>query len=196
VNEPIELVGNALCLDFANTVNTRPHPTRDWLSSPGGLLSWASATGLVPDPALRDESAEALSELQSFREEIYDVFAAISADEAPPTDQLASLTRAYATALPQATWRPAGSGPSRLVPAWPAPARSWEVGWHVASSAMQLLQQGPLERVGRCPSCRWLFLDTSRNGQRRWCSMATCGSRTKAARYFAKTRQAPNIEPS
>ena len=45
-------------------------------------------------------------------------------------------------------------------------------------------------RCGECPSCRWLFLDTSRNGRRRWCSMATCGSRIKARRHYAhKTGQ-------
>ncbi|WP_344746998.1 CGNR zinc finger domain-containing protein [Streptosporangium vulgare] len=36
-----------------------------------------------------------------------------------------------------------------------------------------------------CPSCYWLFLDTSKNGRRRWCSMTTCGSRDKARRYYA-----------
>ncbi|MGH8826162.1 MAG: CGNR zinc finger domain-containing protein [Jiangellaceae bacterium] len=50
---------------------------------------------------------------------------------------------------------------------------------------MQLLTTGPLDRIGRCPGCGCLFLDTSRNGRRRWCSMSTCGSRTKSARYYA-----------
>jgi predicted RNA-binding Zn ribbon-like protein len=55
----------------------------------------------------------------------------------------------------------------------------------IAASAAQLLLNGPLERVGECPSCHWLFLDTSRGGRRRWCSMAVCGARVKAQRYYA-----------
>jgi predicted RNA-binding Zn ribbon-like protein len=30
------------------------------------------------------------------------------------------------------------------------------------------------------------FYDTSKNGTRRWHSMATCGNRTKAARHYAR----------
>jgi predicted RNA-binding Zn ribbon-like protein len=31
--------------------------------------------------------------------------------------------------------------------------------------------------------CGWLFLDTSKAGRRRWCSMDVCGNRAKAQRY-------------
>ncbi|TIU06903.1 MAG: CGNR zinc finger domain-containing protein, partial [Mesorhizobium sp.] len=34
-----------------------------------------------------------------------------------------------------------------------------------------------------CPRCGWLFLDTSRGGKRRWCSMRTCGNREKVSRH-------------
>ena len=36
--------------------------------------------------------------------------------------------------------------------------------------------------------CRWVFYDTSRTGRRRWCDMATCGNRAKAARHRARAR--------
>jgi len=36
--------------------------------------------------------------------------------------------------------------------------------------------------------CAWLFLDTSKNGRRRWCSMATCGNSAKARRHYQKRR--------
>lgn len=46
---------------------------------------------------------------------------------------------------------------------------------------------GP-DRIRRCahPDCVLFFYDTSKNGTRRWHSMATCGNRTKAARHYAK----------
>lgn len=192
MNGSMERVGNALCLDFANTVNTRPDPVRDWLSTGEELLAWASEAGLCLRRASPDETTTALADLRSLREAIYDAFAAIAAGAAPPSDELAVITRAYAAALPHANWR---REHSRLVPEWPPPQRAPEIAWHVTTSAVDLLRQGPLERVGSCPSCRWLFLDTSRNGQRRWCSMATCGSRTKSARYFARTRRAADTRP-
>ncbi|WP_412543337.1 CGNR zinc finger domain-containing protein [Longispora sp. K20-0274] len=67
---------------------------------------------------------------------------------------------------------------------WPAGHLLGEL----AASAVELMLHGPFDRLGECPSCGWLFLDTSRNGQRRWCSMATCGGRVKARRHHARTR--------
>lgn len=50
------------------------------------------------------------------------------------------------------------------------------------------LTGGHPERIRICDNdaCRWLFYDTSRTGRRRWCDMATCGNRAKAARHRAK----------
>lgn len=182
--EPIELVGNALCLDFANTVNARPEPSRDWLTSQDGALAWAVAAGLAAVPAPSGHAAGALTGLRSLRECIYEVFAAIALGDPPPPEPLSDVVRDYAASVPHARWR---RQDDRLVAEWPA-LRTPEIAWPVCTSAVDLLTRGPLDRVGRCPRCRWLFLDVSRNGQRRWCRMATCGSRDKAARYLAKSR--------
>jgi predicted RNA-binding Zn ribbon-like protein len=36
--------------------------------------------------------------------------------------------------------------------------------------------------------CLWLFLDDSKNGSRRWCSMQSCGNRAKARRHYLRER--------
>ncbi|WP_257985183.1 CGNR zinc finger domain-containing protein [Bacillus sp. T33-2] len=36
--------------------------------------------------------------------------------------------------------------------------------------------------------CGWLFVDTSRNKSRRWCSMEDCGNRAKAKRHYQKKK--------
>jgi Conserved protein containing a Zn-ribbon-like motif, possibly RNA-binding len=41
-------------------------------------------------------------------------------------------------------------------------------------------------RVCSAKGCGRIFLDQSKNGTRRWCSMQLCGNREKAARYKAK----------
>jgi predicted RNA-binding Zn ribbon-like protein len=52
------------------------------------------------------------------------------------------------------------------------------------------LAGGRPERVRICAndSCRWVFYDASRAGRRRWCDMASCGNRAKAARHRARKR--------
>ena len=58
-------------------------------------------------------------------------------------------------------------------------------------SAGDLLAGSRLDRVRRCanPECGWLFLDDSRAGKRRWCSMSSCGNRAKARRHYHRSRE-------
>jgi len=43
-------------------------------------------------------------------------------------------------------------------------------------------------RICANDTCRWVFFDNSRTHQRRWCDMASCGNRAKAARHRARAR--------
>jgi predicted RNA-binding Zn ribbon-like protein len=62
----------------------------------------------------------------------------------------------------------------------------------IAEPLVSELTAGHPERIRVCASdtCEWVFYDTSRTGRRRWCDMATCGNRAKAARHRARTKQA------
>lgn len=55
---------------------------------------------------------------------------------------------------------------------------------------VESLATGETQRLRVCANdgCRWVFEDTSRTGRRRWCSMASCGNRAKAARHRARLR--------
>jgi predicted RNA-binding Zn ribbon-like protein len=180
----MELVGNAVCLDFVNTVNKRPDPDRDELADPDGLTTWAAAVGL--EPHVPSEQDAAAGEAVELREAIYRTFAGIVADADPATVDIAVIMRWYGQAVTHALVRRHGT---RCVLGWPSPSAHREILRVVAASAVRLLIDGPLDRIGECPSCGWLFVDTSRNGRRRWCSMATCGSRSKANRYFANKKR-------
>ena len=46
----------------------------------------------------------------------------------------------------------------------------------------------PLVRQCNNERCLWLFVDDSKSGTRRWCSMASCGNRAKAHRHYARRR--------
>jgi predicted RNA-binding Zn ribbon-like protein len=58
----------------------------------------------------------------------------------------------------------------------------------IVESAADALIKGELARTRRCgdPRCPRVFYDSTRNGRRRWCDMATCGNRAKAARFRAR----------
>jgi predicted RNA-binding Zn ribbon-like protein len=60
----------------------------------------------------------------------------------------------------------------------------------VADAVALLADPERLARVRQCPgrNCGWVFLDVS--GRRHWCSMATCGSRAKMRRMYARRRGA------
>ena len=50
--------------------------------------------------------------------------------------------------------------------------------------------QGTWERLKACSadSCQWAFYDRSKNRSGRWCSMRTCGNRTKTRTYRSRRR--------
>jgi predicted RNA-binding Zn ribbon-like protein len=175
----IEHVGNALCLDFANTVNVRPTPSTDWLATPDAAATWARSAG-VPMSSPPDESA--LPAAREMRESLYRIFAAVARRVEPPRRDLDALADGYAEAASRGRLQ---REKDLYTLATPGPRTLATLLGETATSAVGLLTRGPLERIGECPSCSWLFLDTSRNGRRRWCSMATCGSRDKARRYYA-----------
>jgi predicted RNA-binding Zn ribbon-like protein len=58
------------------------------------------------------------------------------------------------------------------------------------------LTAGHPERIRVCASdtCQWIFYDASRTSRRRWCDMATCGNRAKAARHRARARNESQAE--
>ncbi len=60
----------------------------------------------------------------------------------------------------------------------------------IVESAADALILGELQRVRRCADarCPRLFFDNTKNGRRRWCDMATCGNRAKAARHREKIK--------
>ena len=60
----------------------------------------------------------------------------------------------------------------------------------VAAAAAGLLATGDRARLRRCAAegCGRWFYDVSRNGRRRWCSMARCGNRAKVAAHYRRHR--------
>ncbi|MET0144490.1 MAG: CGNR zinc finger domain-containing protein [Ilumatobacteraceae bacterium] len=60
----------------------------------------------------------------------------------------------------------------------------------VLLAASRLADAGAWARVKLCAAetCRWAYVDESRNRSRAWCSMETCGNRAKARSFRARAR--------
>lgn len=190
-----------LCLGFVNTKFWRGTATpTEQLHTPADLLAWCESTGVWPTAMLQPtrgwweqqpaEAEAALSGAIALREALFRVFAATASGSMPASADLGALNAALAAAPSRARLRPQGDG---FV--WELPGRPEDhtlpfapVPW----SAGALLTGGRLGRVRQCanPQCLWLFLDDSKSGNRRWCSMAMCGNRAKAHRHYARQRQA------
>jgi predicted RNA-binding Zn ribbon-like protein len=207
----LELVGGHPALDLVNTVEprvpqagARPH---DHFADPAAVLTWARRAGLVD--AAEAEAAgrlwaaqpgageQALRATREVREALHAVLlAAIGAAPADGPAALAGLDQlqlrwAAAVGRSALSLAPHGPGIGRLVvgaaPATLVPDRA-------ADAAVDLLRTADLDRLRRCPAeqggCGWVFLDRSRNGSRRWCQMADCGTQAKIRRLTERRRAA------
>jgi predicted RNA-binding Zn ribbon-like protein len=194
-----DLSGGALCLDFANTVDDRPSDRAlDQIGTYGDLLAFTRQAGalspshlaLLPPAARRrpDDAAAALGQAIVVREALFRLFLAVANGEPPPASDLAILNQSLADALGHLRVEPHDEG---YTWAWDADDDALDAPlWPVVRSAGGLLASPLRESLRVCASqsCGWLFLDTSRNGTRRWCSMRTCGNRAKARRHHARVR--------
>jgi predicted RNA-binding Zn ribbon-like protein len=88
--------------------------------------------------------------------------------------------------------------PSLVPRLLPGPARSWVGGQDVRSllssvarDAIDVLGGPRASRLKRCEGsrCALLFVDTSRSGRRRWCSMERCGNRAKVAAHRRRRKE-------
>jgi predicted RNA-binding Zn ribbon-like protein len=203
----LPLLGGHPVLDLVDTVEPRlpgvaghDHLRTDddvvVLATRSGLLTpqegeevrsaWAAAastSGRVAVLELRDLVGEVLDDLVARR---------------PPT-RLDELRLRWADAagrallVPSAEWvdpaQPARTGAILVV--GPDPTTRLLDRWTFA--AVELVTSADVDRLHACPppdgGCGWLFLDRSRNGTRRWCSMADCGTRAKSRRLTARRRE-------
>jgi predicted RNA-binding Zn ribbon-like protein len=193
-----ELNAGRLCLDFTNTIRSRPLSDKlDLIRSYEDLLSWArQATILTPgETAMLDElarqqpraAADALSRVLALREALYRVFSARAAGLPASGADLHTINRSIGRAMSKAGLSPSARGGYEW--GWPGvPVGLDRIAWWVARSATELLTSTDLTSVRECAGydCGRLFMDGTKNGSRRWCDMATCGNRAKGRRHYER----------
>jgi predicted RNA-binding Zn ribbon-like protein len=192
------MIGGNLCLDFTNTAEHRGDAHfRDLLVSYSHWLIWCWRSSTVTEEAAErlleaadqtpDKAATALRYVVEVREAIYTAFSAII-DHTPEQADLTRLNAVLGRIPPeQLVWT--GEGFTTVPISTGATDDLERPLWPVALAAKELLLSEQLGQVRKCPNCGWLFVDTSRNGKRRWCSMDYCGSKVKSRRQYERRRK-------
>ncbi len=185
--EELAFVGGHPALDFVNTAEERGHPEAgDVLHVTADLRRWGQRYGLLSTDARLDRGE--LRRALEARELLYALFDAIAGGGRPPEPELERLGELGAAAYRAGTLARAPTGKVT----WRWPDSELSTVRHIAvTGALDLLRDDRIQRLKQCPGehCGWFFLDTTRRGNRRWCSMSECGQELKAARRRQRRRQ-------
>ena len=201
---PAIFVGDAIGLDFLNSIATPAEVTIDWIDDGEGYLDWLRQARLAPDDVLRDMRARALpGELDKLADQARSLrewfrgfvhghkgrpLATQALLELEPLNRLLERDEAFGQIVPV---------PMRQWPLQLQTMRRWRnpdaLLLPVGEALARLVCTEDFSCVKACegPACTLLFADHTRGRVRRWCSMAICGNRAKQAahRLRLKTRR-------
>ena len=201
--------GGTLALDLLNTWRFNADQPLDLLQSPEDLVIWLAAAGL-PDGAYCAELSSSppnrrilLDEALWLRRDILLIVQSLVAGELPPPYTVDALNRILTESgtsfrLNSLTLPPEGDQEERM-----EGQLVLNVHEHISSvlgvlqpialSTARIVTEANPTRIRQCASsnCMYWFLDTSKSGRRRWCSMSRCGNRAKVAKHY-RQRSTPS----
>jgi predicted RNA-binding Zn ribbon-like protein len=194
--DSFHLVAGNLALDFANTLDNRYDPGSrvELLPSYDRFMAFARQSGILTAAQANRLAGLAgpswdgtmLGRAIELREALHSLFLSIATGDQPNRAALGTLNRFLAEiSRPRSVewkrnkfrWRATDFA---ATPDAPITA--------IVEAAATLLTSEELSLVRECsdPTCRWLFLDRSKNHTRRWCDMKICGNRAKARNFQAR----------
>jgi predicted RNA-binding Zn ribbon-like protein len=189
-HELISLIGGRLALDFANAGS--PKRSLSWEE----LISFLEAThvisatrtaSLLELPESDPQAALGLLQHSShFRDTLRQTFRGMLRKEIATAETVEAINALLRVTEGHDELRfDAGRWKIEFV------ARESGLEWllaAIARSAAEIVAEGENARVRVCanPDCGLFFYDASRTKRRRWCAMAVCGNRHKAASFAKK----------
>lgn len=183
--------GDHPAADFVNTLDERlADQPEERLVTYAALLDFVqqaslidahTAANLIPH-ADTPVGEAALADALAFRKALFSVLWAAIHQTTPEVRDLAQVESAIQSAHAARSLRLDSPGFAWNWKVSGSPARPL---WELALSAEQLLLSEPIQRIKKCAAddCGVLFVDHSRAGARRWCSMADCGNRYKVQAF-------------
>ncbi len=191
-------VGNNLSLDFVNTEVADGGKSIDLIEKTADLAVWTAAMNLVSEEEAvkilenwgeKSECPVLLAKAREFRASLLELFRKIIGGTTAEklkigflNDYLHDKNNGFAEVI-----RTENGFEKKFRIDYREPIQILAV---IAESAADLLCYENLDNLRKCENedCVLLFLDTSKNHKRRWCSMAHCGNRAKAAAFYERKR--------
>ena len=191
----LPLDGGTLAFHFINTVYAwRKENLHEYLTGYSDILTWCTKVKALSANFIRDLRKKSLSHpsaaenayrhfLES-RHILYKFFSAVAGNE--PNTQRVSFNRLLTQSIIHYGWVEKNEHyeysllgtTDLLLPLWA-----------IMQDAHRVMAENSNNgRIKECGHCGWIFLDTTRNGQRRWCNPATCGSVEKLKKYYEKNK--------
>ncbi len=192
-----DLIGGHGCLDFVNTAGGGGK-SRDLerMVSYEVLADWAELAGLLTareTASLRrlakaspDEAFFALKQSLCFREALHSCLMALATDGVVPEESWQAITSQMTQCLAASHLKRRPSGFTRSIELEDGELDT--ILLRIGLLANDLLLSDDLRRLKNCDRCSWLYLDRSKGGRRRWCSMRACGNRAKVQRFAERQR--------
>lgn len=189
----IKLIGGNICLDFINTLHDRSlENSFDYIGEGyPSLLNWCEYAGvwdratllnlqtLKNDEIAKNEAFQTVIELRAI---LFGLFSAIADDGPLSSADLSGFNCFLSETL---LHKRIVTNNTQLTSAWDLSTYRFDMLlWPVVEAAYQLLIGGDHQKIKKCPACGWIFIDKSKGGRRRWCSMDTCGTIDKSRRYY------------
>ena len=197
IPKPFELVAGHAALDLVNTLDNRfsQNGPEELLASYDDLLRFAFESRLLTQQAAKklkhlDSSAAERSEVLHEVRELREALAAIAYAQLDGKRLSASALVTLEDYFKQASFHRHLTA-DQLRPVWSWRSLDCQVAapvWLLAQATEDFLLSDRSHELRYCASetCRWLFLDASKNQSRRWCDMKVCGNRMKARRFYAR----------
>jgi predicted RNA-binding Zn ribbon-like protein len=194
-NDGFLFVANSPILDFLNTKPVLAEGPTELLADVRALERWLIASGMVTSAkakaALRSwrhstEAGAFLEQLIAFRERLRDSVARIERGSAPSDAFLAEVNSQLMRHPLNTSLHKRDASISRETSfELERPTDIWAP---IIAATADLLTEAEWSRVRKCESCVVHFLDASKKGARRWCSMNICGNKLKVAAYQQRKR--------
>jgi len=172
----------AVSLQLVATGGEAERAVFETLHEPDDLVRWLAGSPLAVDPATAEVSDDDLAAVKRLREALWEITTRRIRGAKVPATYLRTLNAA--AAAPPLVPVVAADGTRR----WAAPATGPAICSTLARDAIDLLTGPGADRIRQCAgdTCALVFVDTSRPGRRRWCSMTRCGNLHKQREFRAR----------
>jgi len=183
IHSPFVFIGNNLAVDFINTEIVFRGNLVDLLQADTALNEWARDAHLNLESGL---SLVDLASVRDFRASLKSLYAA-KIDNMPLQDKALEKINRHLALYSKPLVLSFSKNEYLLQPIQDTLTIE-NLLKRIAYEGATLLASSMADRLKRCsnPDCILIFLDTSRNQKRRWCSMDTCGNRSKVSTHYKK----------